>query len=327
MQERASHDHIHHVGIEMSDSHTTFSVLCNLSTPTLVHVDRRVLPHGAVSNGVIHGQQSVVSILQPLIQELARFPNARFSLSLPTARIASHVFTFPADFSEQDIDAALKSQLDEYFPYEEEDCVLWWRIVQRTEQTVTVFACAASRAFVQSWIDVCREAGIVISFLDIEPMNILRSITTQASKYGAIVVLDIGRRMTYISAVDAQGIRELKVLSCPVQKILHEYDEKKLRDTLTSVAYEASTMINMLIDVYGITVENVVVCGFGGRDHRLVQMLEQQIERTLSPYMQVTASVSPQMRQLFRDGLPFEYANSVGVALGNSMQPPFRPQL
>lgn len=327
---RSTHSPEYVVGIEMSDSHTTFSVVEALQQPRLVRVDRRVLPSSAVKDGAVIARAAVVEVLRPLFDELQdALPRARFAFSIPTAHISSHVFTFPGDFSSQEVDDALRAQADEYFPYTEEDCVIWWRVVQQTEQTQTIFSCATSRTFIQNWIGAFREAGIDISFIDIEPMNILRSVTTRLNKHQATMVLDIGRRMTYISAIDAQGIRDLAVLACPVKKTLHKenLNDKEIAQLLQSVIHETLKMQTTITDIHGLTVVKMIVCGFGGRDTRIVHMLAQQCYSGIEAYTHVNLPLSHELSRLFGEGLPFEYTNSTGVAMGVCLRPTFAPSI
>lgn len=322
-----AHTNETHIGIEMSDSHTTFSIVRAGKKPTLVSVDRRVLLPGMVKDGGVASHKALVEILAPLAAELSVHPQTRFSLSIPTARITSHVFTFPADFSRKEIDAALASQADEYFPYLDNDRVMWARKVGATEQTLTMFVCAASQKFIRAWTDVFMELGMPITFLDIEPVNILRSITTRLPKYASTMVIDIGRRMTYISVIDSHGIRDLRVLSCPIFETMNGSRAAQIDSVLQSVAHEASALLNVLVELYDMKIESIVVCGFGSRNPAVINALRSALSREVVQYTQVTIAVDASLNQAFTEGLPFEYANSVGVALGGISHPDFAPVL
>lgn len=315
------------IGIEMSDSHATFSVVSAQGVSKLSYVDRRLLPPGAVQAGAVISAETLISVLKPLAQECARFAPARFSFSVPTARMVSHVFTFPAEFSNDEVHEALASQLDEYFPFDASDCVLWFREVQRTNQTQTLFVCAISKDFLHQWMSVFEQSGMSVDFVDIEPMNIVRSVMRISERHHATLVVDVGRRMTYISIIDNRGMRDLKVLSCSLAKHFDRPDESVLTSVLEPTIHESKSMIRLIEDLHGITVSRILLCGKGAQLKEVQNVLERGIARLVEPYSQVIIPIDAEAEKYFFSGLPFEYANSTGVALGALSDTPFAPLL
>lgn len=162
-----------------------------------------------VENGEIKEKEALLKAISDLLNktEPERIKTRYVLLSLPEAKIFSHIFEFPVNLTIDQINEAIAYEIESIFPYQAKDLFMDFKIIKKEEKTQEIFLAACPKYIVNSFKEVLEKAGLMAIVFDLESQSLARSIINKFEDGKAYMIVDIGARTAIISVFDKLGLR------------------------------------------------------------------------------------------------------------------------
>ncbi len=264
-------------------------------------------------------------------------------MSLPESKVFTHVFTFPRELRENEVEDAIAIQFADYFPYEIDTAAYDWKVVQESDQTQMILVGACEKQYVEQLTALTSALGILLLGVDLESASTARALLPQAKDLDSYMVVDLGARVASLSIFDEQGLQSTLVLDGCGDKITNaisaktglsweESEELKkkidlndrqsdeldlcvvVEDQLTPVVEEIKRTIRFYEGSRKKQVKEVFLSGGTSRLTGLYSYIASRIDRPVQCGDVTTHIKSADAVE--EKGMPIRYANSIGLCLG-----------
>jgi type IV pilus assembly protein PilM len=162
-----------------------------------------------VENGEIKEKEILIKAIKDLLNktEPGQIKTRYVLLSLPEAKIFSHIFEFPVNLTQDQINEAIAYEIESIFPYQAKDLFMDFKIIKKGEKTQEIFLAASPKYIVNAFKDVLEKAGLIAIVFDLESQSLARAIIDKFEEGKAYMIVDIGARTSIISVFDQLGLR------------------------------------------------------------------------------------------------------------------------
>jgi len=212
-------------GLDISD-HSIEAILIKktFGRAKVASYARTVLRGDIVKDGVIKNPvrlaESIKRVLASAQPRPIRGPYC--ILSLPDSQVFTTVFKLPAGLSHQEIKNTIPYQAEEVIPFRSAEVYFDFKTIAKVGSTQEVFYAAVPTKTIDGYIEVLHGAGLVPVAFDLESISLARalinpSLIGEAKKSlpptgkkldSAILLMDIGARVTNLNIFDRNGIRQ-----------------------------------------------------------------------------------------------------------------------
>lgn len=198
------------ISVDISDASVEIVDLRHLfSTSSIKGIGRELLPSGIVVDGIIQDMDALLGHVQTAAKNAK--PHAitlgTMHCAIPESKVYTHVFSFPRDLGKKEVEQAIAIQFTEYFPFELEQVYYDWDVVQETEQTRMVLVGACERVYVDQLRELAKKLGAKVGSVDIESVSTARAIVPVPDEQEAVMMVDMGARVTSISMFDRHALQ------------------------------------------------------------------------------------------------------------------------
>jgi type IV pilus assembly protein PilM len=162
-----------------------------------------------VENGEIKEKEALLNAIKELLNktEPERIKTRYVLLSLPEAKIFSHIFEFPVNLTIDQINEAIAYEIESIFPYQAKDLFMDFKVIKKEEKIQEIFLAACPKYIVNGFKEVLEKAGLIGIVFDLESQSLARSIINKFEDGKAYMIIDIGARTSIISVFDKLGLR------------------------------------------------------------------------------------------------------------------------
>ncbi len=176
-------------------------------------IARREIKDGIIDRGVVRDRATLVAELRSLFAEARPKPlslekELPVIFSIPESESFTHIFTIPSATPRHAYAEAVRTKAAHLIPVDI-DTLYWdWSIVSRNVGAMDrVFFAAARKEVIDGYIAVCTECNLIPVAIDMETVALARAFLPPparggASDEGAVVIADIGRRLTTLGFFD-----------------------------------------------------------------------------------------------------------------------------
>jgi type IV pilus assembly protein PilM len=245
----------------------------------IVAIARREIPDGIIERGVVRDRAKLVAELRALFAEARPKPvslekELPVIFSIPESESFTHIFTIPSATSKQAYAEAVRTKAAHLIPVDI-DTLYWdWSVVSHNVGAMDrVFFAAARKEVIDGYIAVCTECNLVPVAIDMETVALARAFLPSparagASDEGAVVIADIGRRLTTLGFFDGLESPALSL----VVPVAGEAFTASLVKHLTLSEAEAEEH------------KRVIGIEQGHRDDKTVVVLQERVQELLQEY-------------------------------------------
>ncbi|MFO7859355.1 MAG: pilus assembly protein PilM [Ectothiorhodospiraceae bacterium] len=136
------------------------------------------------------------------------------ALAVPGSAVISKTLSMPADLSEQELEAQVELQADQYVPYPLDEVHRDFQVVGSSQgsNSVDVLLVASRSDNVESRVDACEAAGVTPKVMDVESyatetaFGLVADELPGGARDQAVAVVDIGATMTTLTVLDNREI-------------------------------------------------------------------------------------------------------------------------
>ena len=171
------------------------------------------LPANAVVEKSISDIDAVSEAIKAAVKR-SRTKLRSAALAVPGSAAISKTISMPADLSEQELEAQIELQADQYVPYPLDEVNLDFQVMGASagENNLDVLLVASRSDNVESRVDACEAAGLTPRVMDVESYATETAFTLLASNLGghgrdqAVAVVDVGATMTTLTVLEDRQI-------------------------------------------------------------------------------------------------------------------------
>jgi type IV pilus assembly protein PilM len=156
------------------------------------------IPAGIVSSGRIENEAKLVEILNALKNK----ENMKFvRVSLPEEQMYLFNIVLPK-LTNNEIKDSITLQLEDHIPLSATDAIFDYELIREVnDQSIFVQVVATSAVFIESYLSVLSQVGLVPVSFELETQAIARAVV-KYDMVGSAMVVDFGRTRTGISIVE-----------------------------------------------------------------------------------------------------------------------------
>ncbi len=171
------------------------------------------LPANAVVEKSISDIDAVSEAIKAAVKR-SRTKLRSAALAVPGSAAISKTIAMPADLSEQELEAQIELQADQYVPYPLDEVNLDFQVMGASEgeNNMDVLLVASRSDNVESRVDACEAAGITPRVMDVESYATETAFSLLAPDLGgqgrdqAVAVVDVGATMTTLTVLEDRQI-------------------------------------------------------------------------------------------------------------------------
>ena len=171
------------------------------------------LPANAVVEKSISDIDAVSEAIKAAVKR-SRTKLRSAALAVPGSAAISKTIAMPADLSEQELEAQIELQADQYVPYPLDEINLDFQVMGASEgeNNIDVLLVASRSDNVESRVDACEAAGITPRVMDVESYATETAFSLLAADMGgqgrdqAVAVVDVGATMTTLTVLQDREI-------------------------------------------------------------------------------------------------------------------------
>lgn len=171
------------------------------------------LPANAVVEKSISDIDAVSEAIKAAVKR-SRTKLRSAALAVPGSAAISKTIAMPADLSEQELEAQIELQADQYVPYPLDEVNLDFQVMGASEgeNNIDVLLVASRSDNVESRVDACEAAGITPRVMDVESYATETAFSLLAADMGgqgrdqAVAVVDVGATMTTLTVLQDREI-------------------------------------------------------------------------------------------------------------------------
>ncbi len=207
------------------------------------------LPIGAVEEGMIKDFPAVVSSLNLALQKATPEPidTPTLYFCMPEGKGFTHVFSFPRELREREIEDAIRVQFDEYFPFTNQEAVYDWKVIQQTDQTQLVLVTSCMREHANQYHELAAQGGKKILTVDLASASAARSVLPPLRDLDAALLLHCRSFWTSLSLFDEEGLQMTLVLQMGEEDMIRQISTKLDVDVYT--AEQVLHRLDLSVDV------------------------------------------------------------------------------
>lgn len=283
------------------------------------------------------------SIIKLLMSDL-KIKSRQVVVSLPEKDVISRLVKLPP-LKDNEIKDALNFEAETFVPYALSDALIDYEVVEKDEAgRLLVFAIAAKKGLVQSYIKLFKKVGIELLALESPALAMNRVITQSVSTEGSVLLMDLGETMSDVLVVRGGNIyltrpvpvggealtRAISINLGLDMKSAEEYKkaygmrsselEGKIKAALlpvfTNMAEEVRKAMVSYREEWGKNVDLLVLSGGGanmpGLAEELTRVLGVEVQ-VIQPFLKVDSSMVNLPIDLVTEGCRFTLAT--GLAL------------
>lgn len=304
------------------------------------------LPEGAVQRGTIQDVNAVNTAVRTAAAKATptEIQLGSVYVALPESLVFTHVFSFPRELRDNEIEDAIRVQFSEYIPHDIESAAYDWKVVQESDQTQMILVGACERSLVEKYTALGQLLECELQSVDIESASVARAVLPPAKDLEAHLLIDIGANVASFSIFDERGLQSTTVLETGGALITKMIAEKTglsraeaeelkknlnvaapnqqqeeayaaVRDCCHSIVEEAKRTIQFYEGSRRKEVKGVTLCG----GTALVQGIDEYIGKQMALPVD-RANVARYIRQselLEQTSQPLlHFANAVGLCIG-----------
>lgn len=167
------------------------------------------LPSDAVAEKAIQDVEAVGETVRKAVKRAGTKAKLA-SLAVPGSAVITKVINMPASLSEDDMEAQIQLEADQYIPYPLDEINLDFEVLGPTEgddSTVDVLLSASKSENVEMRVSAVELGGLVTKAVDVEPYTIehvcqaLPHLLPDEGKDRTVAVVDIGATITSLNVV------------------------------------------------------------------------------------------------------------------------------
>lgn len=171
------------------------------------------LPPNAVVEKSISDIDAVAEAIKAAVKR-SRSKAREAALAVPGSAAISKTIAMPADLGEQELEAQIELQADQYVPYPLDEVNLDFQVVGPSEaaNSVDVLLVASRSDNVESRVDACEGADIKPRIMDVESYATETAFSLMADdlpgrgQEQAVAIIDIGASMTTLTVLEDRKI-------------------------------------------------------------------------------------------------------------------------
>ncbi|OGY46105.1 MAG: hypothetical protein A3A24_03745 [Candidatus Buchananbacteria bacterium RIFCSPLOWO2_01_FULL_46_12] len=212
-------------GLDISD-HSIEAVLIKktFGRPKVAAYARTVLRGDVIRDGIIKNPERLAENIKKVLASGRPKPirASRCILSLPDARAFTTIFKLPAGLKHSEIKNTIPYKAEEIIPFKSSEVYFDFKTIVRVDSTQEVFYAAVPTKVIDGYLDVLAKAGLTAVAFDLESISLARALVSpalinEAKKHlakdskkfdAAILLMDIGARVTNLNIFDRNGIRQ-----------------------------------------------------------------------------------------------------------------------
>lgn len=166
------------------------------------------LDQGVIENGEIFKKDELIEAIKKVLASSQPKPikNKNVILSLPESRIFTHVFRFPRNLNEKQIEQLIQYQAEEIIPLPFDQTSHDFKVITVGDDYQEIFYAAAAKVIIEEYREVLEGAELVPAAFDLESWALARSLVDSNPFEGALIV-DMGARTTILIIYDHNGVR------------------------------------------------------------------------------------------------------------------------
>lgn len=169
------------------------------------------------ANAVVEKSISDIDAVSEAIKAAVKRSRTKLSsaaLAVPGSAAISKTIAMPADLSEQEMEAQIELQADQYVPYPLDEVNLDFQVMGASEgeNNMDVLLVASRSDNVESRVEACEAAGITPRVMDVESYATGTAFSLLAPDLGgqgrdqAVAVVDVGATMTTLTVLEDRQI-------------------------------------------------------------------------------------------------------------------------
>jgi len=172
------------------------------------------LPANAVVEKSIANLEAVAATIKTAVKR-SQTKLKTAALAVPGSSAISKTITMPNDMTEDEMEAQIQLQADQYVPYPLEEVSLDFQVIGPTAdnpQTVDVLLVASRAENVDVRIDACEAAGISAKVIDVESFatetafSLIAESLPGKGEQQTVAIIDIGATMTTLTVLKNRRI-------------------------------------------------------------------------------------------------------------------------
>lgn len=322
--------------------------------------NRREIPAGLLVDGEVKDADGLVREIQETLKTAKPYPitNKETILSLPESKCFIKVIKMPKANAE-DIEEAIRFKAEEYFPLNAEEMYLDWRLLDSTECDISkkgdhsdVLVAVASKALVESYLDVMDKCGLIPVVFEAESVATTRALLRdEVYTTGSILVVDLGNDRTsfifykyptlkFTQSIPVSGEKFTMAVAKGFKISFQKAEKLKYETGLSRDSKEGEKVYDLLLPLMGDLVSNIsksidyyndyfgtsskedfkiVICGGGanlrGMDTFLSRALDKPVEIS-NPWGEINSNKISGQGLSSRSRTLF-YTTALGLSLYN----------
>lgn len=156
------------------------------------------IPAGIVSSGRIENEAKLIEVLNTIKQkEKMKFVR----ISLPEEQMYLFNIVLPK-LANTDLKDAISMQLEDHIPLSASDAIFDYELIREVnDETIFVQVVATSASFVESYLSVLAQVGLVPISFELETQAVARAVV-KSDLLGSAMIVDFGKTRTGISIVE-----------------------------------------------------------------------------------------------------------------------------
>ncbi len=198
-----------YVGLDISSNSVKVAeVTVDKGTPVLTNLGTVTLPEGVVRDGEVEDGMALVEALKEL-WSVTGIKERSVILGIANQKVIVRPIELPY-MEREELDSALRFQVQEFIPIPVEDAVLDFDIIEEfmtaeEERMLTILLVAAHKEMINTFIEVLREAGLTPSAIDLKAFALPRSLIPLAELQAAyeeteaVCLINVGAGITNIT--------------------------------------------------------------------------------------------------------------------------------
>lgn len=207
------------VGLRIGSSQIAAAHVENNGSAHLVQFARKPIARGLVVAGEVREPATLIKELKSFFAD-NKLPRKDIRLGIASNRIGVRVLEVPSVADEKQFENAVRFRAQEVLPIPVTDAVLDHVTLSEapnaeggtTRRILLVFA---HRELVNRYVDVCKQAGLRLTGIDLDAFALLRAVAAPASADGthnAVVAVSVGHERTIFAVSDGEVCEFTRVL-------------------------------------------------------------------------------------------------------------------
>jgi len=174
----------------------------------LVAVGNKVLEPGIIRNGKVLKKEVLKKILKDLIQNpvFGKINSKRFVFSVPTINCFIYVFEVSKNLNKKEQSDFIIANAGQVFPFSLKELYFDFLPRERNGKKEALLA-ASPKNIIDDYLEIFKDLKVKPLVITIEPESLFKSLVESVKKDEAVLVVDIGAKVTNFSIFDKIGLK------------------------------------------------------------------------------------------------------------------------